>query len=102
MGPQGSEPPAITVSATQLLQVAGAQAMGVVPTLAFRKLACSDLGGVQGPHALVGVAPQLFGMGMAKALVDGISVASLPAAVEATLLRMAFGAAHWGSVVPAS
>ena len=102
MGPQGSKSSAITVSATQLLQVAGAQAMGVVPTAASRKLACAGLGGVQGPHALVGVATQLFGMGMAKALVDGISVASLPGNVEATLLRMAFGATHWDSVVPAS
>jgi len=76
--------------------------MGVVPTAASRKLACAGLGGVQGPQALVGVASQLFGMGMAKTLVDGISIAPLPVNVEATLLRMAFGTTHWGSVVPAS
>ena len=76
--------------------------MGAVPKVAARKLACADLGGVQGPHAVVGVASQLFGMGMAKTLVDGISVAPLPVNVEATLLRMTFGATHYGSVVPAS
>jgi hypothetical protein len=78
------------------------QALGAVPTVAIRKLACAGLGGVQGPQASVGVASQLFGMGMAKTLVDGISVTPLPINVEATLLRMTFGATHYGSVVPAS
>jgi hypothetical protein len=41
-------------------------------------------------------------MGMAKTLVDGISVAQLSVNVEATWLRMPFGATHYGSVVPAS
>ena len=41
-------------------------------------------------------------MGMAKTLVDGVSVAPLPFNVETTLLRMTFGATHYGSVVPAS
>jgi hypothetical protein len=76
--------------------------VGVVPTVAIRKLACADLGGVQSPQDLVGVTPQLFEMGMAKTLVDGISVAPLPINVETTLLRMTFGATHYGSVVPAS
>jgi hypothetical protein len=31
-----------------------------VPTVAIRKLACTDLGGVQSPQDLVGVTPQLF------------------------------------------
>ena len=61
-----------------------------------------QMGSGQGPHVLAGFASQLFGMGVAKTLVDGIPVAPLPVNIEAVLLRMTLGVTHSGSVVPAS